>query len=167
MGTQGVSILLEHSVAKFEVGTKARNPANPAQRVIYVQADDAVTLGNAVTRDFAAAGSGASANVPFLVTTTSAVAQAIVGYFEIAITAGYYAWLVIEGPLTTTVNAATGALEGENVVSTATAGRVDTQPSTAVNPVTTDFDAAVAATGGATVVLTADEAGNVAAAVLV
>jgi hypothetical protein len=149
MGTQGVNALLEHSTAKFEVGTVARNPADPAQLLVYVQADDAVVAKNAVTRDFAAAGSGSSSSVPYLVTTTSAVAQSIVGIPLIALTAGYYAWVVKEGPVTG-ANVTTGITAGTSIVSSATAGRFVAQNSTAVNPTKADFDAHVAADGGST-----------------
>jgi len=164
--TQGVNIALEHSSPKFELGTFARNPANPAQTVCYIQADDAVVAKNALTRDYAAGGSGAAASVPFLVTTTSAVAQAVVGISEIAITAGYYAWIVVRGPVTG-VNVASSVAAGETLVTTATAGRLDDHVSTATNPSDADHDALTASTGGASVVATSAESSNAANVILV
>jgi hypothetical protein len=165
MGVQGVNALLEHSVAKFDVGTTAYNPANPAQKLVYVQADDAVVAGNALTRDFAAAGSGSATNVPFLVTTTSAVAQSVVGISLIAITAGYYAWIVCNGPVTG-ANVTTALVAGNSLISSGTAGRFIIQPSTAGNPTKVDFDGLVAATGGVEVVATSTAAANVGNVVL-
>ena len=165
MGIQGVNALLEHSVAKFEVGVTSHNPANPAQKLVYVQADDVVVAGNALTRDFAAAGSGSATNVPFLVTTTSAVDQAVVGISLIAITAGYYAWIVYNGPVTG-ANVTTALDVGNYLVSSATAGRFVIQTSTAVNPTKVDFDALVGSVGGVEVVATSLAASNVGNVVL-
>lgn len=166
MGTQGVNIALEHASAKFELGTEARNPANPAQTVVYVQADDAVVALNALTRDYAAGGSGSATNVPFLVTTTSAVEQSVVGISEIAITAGYYAWIVVRGPVSG-VNVATSVAAGEVLVTTATAGRLDDHVSTATNPSDDDHNALTLASGGATIVATSAESSNAANVLLV
>lgn len=165
MSTQGVNIALEHATAKFAVGTTARNSANPAQKVVYVQADDAVVAGNALTRDFAAGGSGSATNVPFLVTTTSAVAQPVVGISTIAITAGYFAWIVCEGPVTG-ANVTTALVAGNSLISSGTAGRFIIQPSTAVNPVKVDFDGLVASTQGIEVTATSTAAANVGNVVL-
>jgi len=165
MGIQGVNALLEHSVAKFEVGVTAYNPAQPNQKLVYVQADDAVVAGNALVRDFAAAGSGSATNVPFLVTTSSAVAQGVVGISLIAITAGYYAWIVCEGPVDD-ANVTTALVAGNSLTTSATAGRFILQTTTAVNPVKVDFDSLVGSTQGREVTATSTAAANVGDVVL-
>jgi hypothetical protein len=166
MGTQGVNAALSHTSAKFELGVEVRNPANPKQTLVYVQADDAVVALNALTRDYAAGGSGAAGSVPFLVTTTSAVAQEVVGISEIAIAAGSFAWIVKNGPVDG-VNVASSVAAGEILVTTSTAGRLDDHVSTGTNPSDADHDALTQASGGATIVATSAESSNAANVLLV
>jgi hypothetical protein len=161
MSYQGVNASLTHTSAKFTLGVEAVNPNDPTQTLLYVQADDALTAKNAATFDFAAGGSGSSANIPFLVTPTSAVAQEIVGIPLVAFAAGEYGWVVKRGPVTA-VNVATGVAAGEVLVSTATAGRLDDHVSTATNPSEADHNALTQAVGGAIPVATSAESSNTA-----
>jgi hypothetical protein len=125
---------------------------------LYVRADDAVVQYDSVTFDFATAGSAVAGDVPHAVTPTAAVAEWIVGIAQVAIAAGDYGWVLIKG--TGSADVLGTVVQGDTLVSTAVSGQLDVQPSTAVNPVTTDFDALVAR--GLTVVATADDTANVA-----
>jgi hypothetical protein len=113
----------------------------------YVQADDAVTLYDAVTLDVAAAGSGTAANAPWLVTPTGAAAVSMSGIAGVtAFTAGYYGWIITGGKAFVQAETAVAALDF--LAPSAVAGELITQPSTAVNPVTADFDSALGSIHG-------------------
>lgn len=154
---QGANFLLTHTTPQHKLGTIARN--DDGQEAMYVRADDALTALNACTFDFAAGGSGAAANVPFLVTPTSAVAQEIAGYPLVAFAAGAYGWIVVRGPVEG-INCASSVAAGEILVTTATAGRVDDHASTATNPSDDDHDALTQAVGGCIPMATSAESSN-------
>jgi hypothetical protein len=113
---------------------------------MYVQADDAITAYDAVTFDLAVAGSGSSANVPFVVTRSAAATNAIVGISQVAIAAGSYGWVLVRG--TGIVQAETSVAAGDFLAASAVTGELITQPSTAVNPTKADFDSALASLHG-------------------
>lgn len=89
----------------------------------YVQADSAVAQYDAVKIDSAAAGSGLTANVPFVVTPTAAADEVIAGVAQVAIAAGSYAFVAIKGKAV--VKVAAGLTAEELLVTTATAGTLD------------------------------------------
>lgn len=148
----GVDVTSTSTTAEHEVGVKAIDPANPQNVYQYVQADDAVAQYDAVQLDVAAAGSGSSANVPFLVTPTSAADQIIVGVAQVAIAAGSYGFILIEGG--GTVKAAATVVAGAPAVTIATAGTLDDTVAAAGN--------ALAAGSGRGVVFTSTTTSGVA-----
>lgn len=156
---QGVNPLLTHATKQFALGTKAFDSKDPSRKLMYVQADDALTAGNACTFDFAVGGSGLAANKPYVVTHTSAVAQEVVGIPLVNFTAGYYGWIVIEGKVSD-VNVASSVAAGDILVSTATAGRLNKHVSTATNPSDADHNALTQACGGAIPVAVTAESSN-------
>lgn len=138
------------------LGLEVQPDDNPANVYRYVQADDAVAIYDAVILDLAAGGSGSAANVPWLVTPVSAVAQDIVGVAQVAIAAGGYGFVLVKG--TGTVRGDGSVAAGDRCVSGAAAGVVTTQVSTATNPSDADHDAL--AHSGLNIVALADDAGT-------
>jgi hypothetical protein len=128
----GIDVTLVTSTAKHELGLKVYDPANPQNRYQYVRADDAITQYQAVGLDFAAGGSGSATDVPNLVTPTSAVNESIEGIAQVAFSAGYYGFILIEGT-GTCLTAAAIASAGIHLVSTATAGTLDDTAAAAAN----------------------------------
>lgn len=154
----GVNVALTHTEARFPLGIIVDDPVDIKQRYRYVRADDAVTVGDAVALDFSAAGSGVAANVPHLVTPAAAVATPVVGVAHVAIAAGSFGFITIEGVVE--ANVATSVAQGNALASSATAGELREQPSTVTNPSQADFDALVAATQGVEITALAAAATN-------
>lgn len=116
----GVDIEITSSSAENELGLIVE--ANGAQYK-YVQADDAVAQYDAVKIDPSAAGSGSSANNPFVVTPTANADEVIAGIAQVAIAAGYYGFILIKGLGVAKV--AAGLAAEELLVTTGTAGTLD------------------------------------------
>lgn len=112
-----------------------------SKKYVYVQADDAITLYDAVTLDVAAGGSGTAANAPWLITRTAAAGNVLVGVAHVAITAGYFAFIQTWGKAFVQAETSVAALD--KLAPSAVAGELITQPSTAVNPTKADFDSAL------------------------
>lgn len=138
----GIDVTSVLTSAEHELGLRVPDPANPQNHYVYVQADDAVAQYDAVTLDFAAGGSGAAASVPHLVTPTSAATSFFVGVAQVAIAAGSYGFILVEGE--GIVQAETAVAQGDVLAPSAVAGELITQPSTAANPTQADFDSLVA-----------------------
>lgn len=126
------------STAQHELGLEVWVDS---KRFVYVQADDAITLYDAVTLDVAAAGSGTAANAPWLITRTGAAGVNVFGVAGVAITAGYYAFVQTWGKAFVQAETSVAALD--KLASSAVAGELITQPSTAGNPTKADFDSAL------------------------
>lgn len=127
----------------------------------YVRADDAVAANDFVAYDYAAGGSGAAADVPHLVTPVSAVTNGIAGHAAVAIAAGSYGWIMIEG-VNASGNIANGAAADDALGATATSGRLATVTVSAT-PAQAEVRAVRDASKIRRVVATAAPSGNVGA----
>lgn len=123
MKTLGIDVTATHTTAQHELGLVVEDSANPQNRYLYVRADDAVAQYDAVQLDVAAAGSGSASDVPFLVTPSGAADEVIEGIAQVAIAAGSYGFVLVEG--SGTVKAAATVVAGAPAVTIATAGTLD------------------------------------------
>ena len=132
----------------FSLGTIATNLSTTSTKhYMYVRADDIVPVNGCVKLDLAAAGSGLAADAPFLVTPTTNVNEIVEGIAEVAFTAGDYGFIIIRGH--TTVVCAAGVAAGEQLVTTANDGEVDTIiVVTTTNPTKAELDAQHTANAG-------------------
>jgi hypothetical protein len=148
----GVSVTSTSTSIQHELGLKAFDPANPQNIYQYVRADDAVAQYDAVMLDTAAAGSGDASDVPFLVTPTAAADDVIEGIAQVAIAAGSYGFILIDGDGSS--KAAATVVAGAPAVTIATAGTLDDTAAAAGN--------ALATAAGRGVVFTSTTTGGVA-----
>ncbi len=129
------------STKAFPLGTIATNLSTMSTKhYMYVRADDIISVNWCCKLDLAAAGSGLAADAPFLMTPTTNVNEIVEGVAETAFTAGDYGFIIIRGH--TTVRCAAGVAAGEQVVTTANDGEIDTIiVVTTTNPTKTELDA--------------------------
>ena len=133
---------------------------NAGSAFLYVQADDAITLYDAVTYDVAAAGSGSAANAPWLVTPAATAGDTLVGVAGVAIAAGGYGFVQVKGKAFVQAETSVAALD--KLTASSVSGELITQPSTATNPSKVDFDDALGQVHGIGAVALEAEAGTTA-----
>lgn len=161
----GMDVALRGTTQVHPLGLEVVSPADPTKHYVYVIADDIVAIQSAVFIDTAVAGSGVTAQLPWVISPTTDLAEAVFGVADVAFAAAEFGFLLIKGE--TTVNAATGLAVDEICVSTTTDGRLDGFIAvTTTSPTKVQLDALHASVRGRTVICTVAESSNVATVAL-
>ena len=95
------------------------------KKYIYQQADDALTVGQAVILDFTASAYGLK------VAPSAAATDHVYGVAEVAVTDEYYFWATVGGQVTASV--ATGVTAGDPLIATSAAGIIGKDGAAAAN----------------------------------
>lgn len=105
-----------HTPARYPVGTRR---VENGREYVYQQADDAVTVNQAVMLDIAASATGLK------ITPATTEQKAIYGVAEVAFTDEYFAWVTVKGVASTLI--ATGSAVGDRLCLAATDGVLEPQ----------------------------------------
>lgn len=157
----GVDVALRSTTQTHPLGMEVVSPADPTKHYVYVIADDIITVQAAVFIDTAVAGSGVTAQLPWVIAMTTDLAEAVFGIADVAFAAGEFGFVLVKGE--TTVISASSLAVDEICVTTATDGEVDGFIAmTDVNPTKVQLDAMHASVRGRTLICTVAESSNVA-----
>jgi len=157
----GIDVAERNTTQQHPLGLEVIDPADPTKHYMYVIADDTVAVNSAVFIDTGVGGSGVTAQLPWVISPTTDLAEAIFGIADTAFAAGEYGFVLIQGEVT--VLAASSLAVDEICVSTATDGTVDGFIAvTTVDPTKAQLDALHASVRGRTVICTVAESGGTA-----